>query len=374
MCTNSNSNNASHRRRSDHEMMLRSSNPTNYESNQAPTAAIYTAGIPTSADDAAGKNGGIFRSSTARAVLAISSVVLLINSLVGIGTNHATNVKNLSDTVTSLSRQLHTLEVENENKIHEVETLEKQVSDKDIELAWENQHVENQMESQGLMHKAMMKQIQKDQEMIQESHKFTHHVAHTGILAQRELESEYEANANLKLALASALEELASARKQLPGGNNRGGEEKIGMDLDGNTRKLRGVSLFQPGDNIDIIEYEEGGKIALRPGIVSEVNNNGTFNLVKLEESIKLSNRKREQFQTYRVYEEGTPALYQEAKDVFAPITIVKFLPGSARKGFEIHGNYRYTYDRSVNKVVREARAMRIHRYAAVGENIGDEL
>ena len=33
-------------------------------------------------------------------------------------------------------------------------------------------------------------------------------------------------------------------------------------------KKLRGLraSEYQPGDNIEIIEYEKGGKIALRPG------------------------------------------------------------------------------------------------------------
>ena len=111
-------------------------------------------------------------------------------------------------------------------------------------------------------------------------------------------------------------------------------------------------------------------------GIVTEVNNDGTYNLVKLESSTLLKNMKEDSFQIYQVYNEGTECLYQIEKETYVPITIVEFMRNSARGGFELHGSYRFTYDdfissknvmdednnNSIN-TVQEGRAMRMHRF-----------
>lgn len=170
---------------------------------------------------------GIFRSSTARAVLTISSIALLLTSLISLGANHATN-KELSDTVMELTRQLHTLEVENENKIHEIETLEKQVNDKDVELAWESQHVADEGELKETMLHDLMRQIKKDEKIIKENDKHTRDISTASAFAKSQLVKEHAINKNLKA-------ELVNARKQLFGGN-RGGEESNDFD-----RKLRGA-------------------------------------------------------------------------------------------------------------------------------------
>ena len=110
----------------------------------------------------------------------------------------------------------------------------------------------------------------------------------------------------------------------------------------------------------------------LSPGIISDVNADGTYNLVKLEHSILIKNFRREQFQTYHIYQEGITALYEEALEVFVPIIIVQLVPGSYREGFELHGNYQFTFDRDEKKVIHEDRATRIHRFAGMDEIVGE--
>lgn len=229
-------------------------------------AAVYATDISSaSADDnsaGAGKNGGIFRSSTARAVLAIASTTLLIISLVRLGANRAASLKELSDTVMNLTKELNQVELENEHNSHEVDTLEKKLLDAKIDLVWKEQHVESMGMSQELMYDTMVKQIHRDQDVIEETTRFTSEFARTGALAADELQKKNHENSNLKQALAFALEELANAREGHP--------RVLPVDKDLDTkvkeRKLRGVNPYMPGDNIEIIEDEEGGKVALRPG------------------------------------------------------------------------------------------------------------
>ena len=45
-------------------------------------------------------------------------------------------------------------------------------------------------------------------------------------------------------------------------------------------------------------------------------------------------------------------------------------MQGSARSGFELHGSYKFRYDDSPDEI-REGRAMRLHRYVDVGEEVG---
>ena len=167
-----------------------------------------------------------------------------------------------------------------------------------------------------------------------------------------ELYKAQKENANLKIKLANAAKELSLAHEK----------------ISGNTQtkpKLRGQQEdLQPGHPIELIEYKEGGKIALRPGILNEINSDGTFNCVKLELSILVEGLRREQFQTYRVYAENTQAFYEVQKDTYKPVTIIEFMQGSARSGFELHGSYKFRYEDSVDGEIREGRAMRMHRYA----------
>lgn len=88
-----------------------------------------------------------------------------------------------------------------------------------------------------------------------------------------------------------------------------------------------------------------------------------------LERSLLIPDQPRESFQIYHLYHEGTPALFEEFQEVYVPVTIVRFVPGSARKGFELHGAYEFTFDRDGKQ--SEGQAMRMHRYAGVREIVG---
>mmetsp|Transcript_26801 Transcript_26801/g.49271 ORF Transcript_26801/g.49271 Transcript_26801/m.49271 type:complete len:360 (+) Transcript_26801:188-1267(+) len=359
MCTN----NASLRRSSHTEVMLQSSHISSYDSSKVQMAAIYAAGIQTSDEEADGKHDGIFRSSTARAVLAISSVAFVLLSLFGQGSTgaHNLNVKDLSDTVMHLTQQLQNVGGEDEKNIHTLEALKHKLVETEIELSWEKQHVDNQEENRELMYQDMLGQIQKDQKNMEDSFKVISDASGKTWHTQAELDKEQNENANLKVALAMAIEELGNARSALP----------AAPPARYKARKLRG-GQYQPGDNIEIIEDEEGGKVALRPGIVSDVNADGTYNLVKLEQSMLIKNFRREQFQTYHIYYEGITALYAEAQEVYVPITIVQLVPGSYREGLELHGKYQFTFDRDEKKEIHEDLATRIHRFAGVGEIVGE--
>lgn len=394
-------NGTSSRRRSHKEMMLQSSNGNGNGpgSSRVSLSTVYATEIPSYADDTSGSNNtsaGIFRSRTARAVLTLSAIVLLFLSFLNSNSNGSVaNLKDLSDTVTRLTLQLHSnfsstsSSKEQEERIRsELADLKHQLEEKKIELAWEKEHVENQKFAQQLMHESMKKQIMKDQEYIHHTLKDMHKLGDKSEKLGRELMNEENENANLKAALSFALEELAKARAQLPpapGRENGSGSIKINNDInhrppsnkeihDAANRKLRAnLTGYHPGDNIEIIEYQEGGKVALRPGIVSEKNHDGTFNLVKLEQSILIKDVKESEFQSYHVYHEGFQAFYEINREQYAQITIVQFLPGSARPGFELHGHYKFTYDDDENdpKTVNEGPSMRMHRYAGIGEVIG---
>ena len=71
---------------------------------------------------------------------------------------------------------------------------------------------------------------------------------------------ESEENADLKNQLAHAIQDLTNIRAELSGG------EAQAYYLRRNKTKLRRKSNYQPGDNVEIVEYQGGGRIALRPG------------------------------------------------------------------------------------------------------------
>lgn len=307
----------------------------------------------------------IFRSSTARVALIISSLALLLFSIINLAAQRATNIKELSDTVIQLNQQLAALEGENLKKIHERETLEKQVVEKDIELAWEHQEVNEVHNLQKQMEEQLVAQANKDHEMIIISSKAASEYAQKAKAAENKLDEEHEENAKLKVSLAIALEELSKVRQQFP--PPPGTEKVVRVKKE---RKLRAEGTFQPGDSVSIIEYEDADKIALRPGIVTDVNGDDTYNCVMLERSKLIKNLKRHQFQAYALYPPGTLALYEVKKDVYVPIEIVDFNKTSAREGFELHGSYLFKYDNS-DQEASEGAAMRMHRYVDIGEFAG---
>ena len=63
--------------------------------------------------------------------------------------------------------------------------------------------------------------------------------------------------------------------------------------------------------------------------------------------------------------------MFEEKQNMYVPITIVQFVKGSARIGFELHGKYQYTLDSDETQEVKTCTAMRIHRYAAECEVVG---
>lgn len=256
---------------------------TNHDESSTNSSKVSNKVDIQSGDDDDGTNGknknrvGII-SSTAKAVLIISSVALLLFTIISLGAQHyAANIKELSDTVIKLNQQINALEVENENEKHLVETLEGQVAEKDIELAWESQHVRDVEDAKQRMHDSMHEKIIQDIEMIKTTSKAASEFAQKVARSEYELTREENENANLKVELAIALEELGKARSKLPPpplGSMQKGRQEVGyiqrdekdMVLKQKERKLRGKTLFQPGDPIEIIEYQEGGKVALRPG------------------------------------------------------------------------------------------------------------
>lgn len=379
MCTNSDS-----LRRRSHQVMTRQSESSspNYASNKMPVATIYATEVSSSAgeDDGVAKPAGtgIFRSQTARMVLSVSAVALLLVSFMGMGSGGgAPTVKDLSDTVMDLTRQLqNNMGIEDASRPNgkSTEELQHELDEKTIELAWEKQHVEDAETTKEFMYNSMREQIVNDHDLLDKTVGKIKQFAGKNAEIERKLMDEETENSNLKTALAFALEELAKERAKLPPAP---GAPKIkDQDLVNDQRRTQTLRNkkrgFQPGDNIEIIEYQEGGKVALRPGIVAEIHDDGTFDLVKLEQSIMIKGFKSGQFQTYLAYHEGMHALYEVQREVYVPIRIMQFFPGSAQPHFELHGAYQFTYDSSPDEI-REGPAMRMHRYAGIGEIIGDD-
>ena len=89
---------------------------------------------------------------------------------------------------------------------------------------------------------------------------------------------------------------------------------------------------------------------------------------MKLDLSIMVPNMRTEEFHTYQVYEQGTPALlYNE------PVTIRGFVKNSAPEGFELHGYYDLTIDQDPTKLIRQISAMYVYRYADRDEFFGED-
>lgn len=193
---------------------------------------------------------GLFSSSTARIVIGAASVTLLFLSILSRGSNGGASYKiqELSGTVMKLTQQLHTNNIQDE-----LEELKHKLADEEIELEWEKQHIDDLGERKKMTHDALYKEIKRDTEIIAQENRKLASMGRSQVETEHILERERGENESLKKALAFALEELAQARLELPYTSEQ---------------KLRGSTQegFQPGDNIEIIEYQGGGRIALRPG------------------------------------------------------------------------------------------------------------
>ena len=109
-------------------------------------------------------------------------------------------------------------------------------------------------------------------------------------------------------------------------------------------------------------------------GMVDKINPDGTYNLVKLEESTLIPSMKPDLFRKYHVYPPGTQAFYQEARGVHVPVTIVNYVPDKhlmnpQQPGLElIGGKYQFMFDSDDTQKIAEGNTIRIHRFAEVGD------
>ena len=181
--------------------------------------------IPVQASgEAVEKHGQVLRSHTARVVLAVASVVLLFLSS-HTTNNGVQNMKDLSDNVVILARQLQRTTSIDEQRtfrdelFNETLKLERQLEEKDIELAWEQQHLENQIETQKIVVDTMAGQIERGHGALEDMEGLLKLVAKDSDARQQAIEAELarerRENEELRRALAVALEQLSQARAEL---------------------------------------------------------------------------------------------------------------------------------------------------------------
>ena len=260
------------------------------------------------------------RRLTVRIILSIASIIILLLSVRDIfyfytkyntSNDHTTadDIKELTQTVMRLSQELHHAQLDNERNRHELEIVEKEISDNKIELTWEHEHVASMEESQRIM----KDQFQKDRMNIIDTTKVASAIA---FKQEKEhdvqLMAEHDENIQLRVALAKSIEELDRVRRkqkqqQQPQDSPR--IELVVEAADGSSNTERGVrssgsnvsntksserllrgggdkSTYQPGDSIEIvqtIQLEDGiVKTALRPGECYR-RNPPTLSLVQME-------------------------------------------------------------------------------------------
>ena len=274
----------------------RSDQTTSKTPPSGPITDVYGAELSTSEISRVfgGTNNGVFRSSTTRAILVTACFAFVMISLVGAwSARRSTSIKDISDAVMKLSLQLREAELENERHVRQLQIYDKEVSDKDVELAWEHQHVDDAEEALKIERRSALGQIEKDRKAIKEAAELLDELADEVTAKEIQIQKEHqeseknkwmldvtveslmaqearhkmesEENADLKNQLAHAIEDLANIRAQLPLAPGTGGQAED-FYLRRNKRKLRGKSNYQPGDNVEIIEYQGGGRIALQPG------------------------------------------------------------------------------------------------------------
>ena len=80
-------------------------------------------------------------------------------------------------------------------------------------------------------------------------------------------------------------------------------------------------------------------------GVVSDVNKDGTYNIVQVETGVIWKNLKSpKDFAAYKSYENGVKAVYRQNEQEYVPITIKAFNPFSAKEGWELLVSALYRY------------------------------
>mmetsp|Transcript_977 Transcript_977/g.1681 ORF Transcript_977/g.1681 Transcript_977/m.1681 type:complete len:421 (+) Transcript_977:180-1442(+) len=354
-------------------------------------------------DDANKSYSGIFRSSTTTArstVLAIASIVLLVLSLLGListannyyyyyhgaTTSNRRTLTDLTNTMLHLTKQIQTTEgrddetindnSNNNNNDQKIKALKQQLIETQTALTNEEQKLNSKMTDTEKIRDSLLDQINNDKNNLRESDRKIERVAAVVLQNRKETIRGEEENANLKIKLAFAIEELENIREppsssvvvgrknnNLRGG---GGASASRDDGSGSGSGSNVSEFYRPGDNVEIFEHVEGtGEVALRPAIISNANTDGTYDMVQLETGHLNKNLETQQFRTYQILLKGQSALYQDSRigtapggsggddvvDVveplphYVPVTIVQFVRDSAREGHELHGRYQFRID-----------------------------
>ena len=223
----------------------------------APSATHVSIGDDDGADD--GKHrpgpGGILRSSIFPTVLVIVLVCALLSSFISQKSSGSHTLKDLSDTIIDITRQLQNIGIGGEKDSTEIEKLKRKLTEKEIELAWESQHVSDEKEQLKEVHDSLLDQIRKGKTIIEGEEKRITEIGMVHKRTERSLHKTQIENAKLKVDLAFAIEQLAKIRSKFPAAPDSP-----------RARKRLGGGQYHPGDNVEIIEYEAGGRVSLRPG------------------------------------------------------------------------------------------------------------
>ena len=151
-------------------------------------------------------------SSAVRILICISFISIILFAIIRLSSQHSANMKELSDQVIQLNKQLKALEEENENSI---QTLQKTIEEKEIELAWKTQHVDEEKKIQKEMKDSLTRtSILHEREIIKDTTKQTSEFAQKAQRSAMELYNKQKENANLKIKLANAAKELSLAHER----------------------------------------------------------------------------------------------------------------------------------------------------------------
>mmetsp|Transcript_15621 Transcript_15621/g.33017 ORF Transcript_15621/g.33017 Transcript_15621/m.33017 type:complete len:392 (-) Transcript_15621:163-1338(-) len=340
---------------------------------------------------------GIFHSfTTARTVLVIASILLVLSllSLRSTANNYDARTRNrtltdLTNTILDLTKQLQTTtegrydettnDTNDDTNNQKIKAIKQQLIETQKALAKEERNLNSKMTDAEKLRETLSEQIDADLKHIEEYDRRIEEASAIVSQNKAEAEREEEENANLKIKLAFAIEELGNIREgRRKNSNHLRGGGASSRSRDGGGGSVRS-ELFKSGDNVEIFEYMEGGEVALRPAIILSVNTGGTYDMVQLDTGHFHKNVKTDQFRPYQILPEGQPALYQDSKietgaePHYVPVTIVQFVPDSSNEGHELHGRYQFRIDgddggstttAAVGEMgeIKEGKAAMIHR------------
>lgn len=341
---------------------------------------------------------GLFHSSSSRLTIALATLALFVITLVSSRASASfrttsTALKELSDQVVALTRQLNT----DSEVLREFHDVEHELENSKIELSWDHQHIEELEKTEEEMIYSFQMAHESEEKTINHFQKKTNAMENRANLVTTQLEYEVIANLELKAALKAALSDMAEIRKNHPPapreieahkpsatvvGDNTLAEQT--GSIMGPDRKLRGATSghsYQPGDSIEIFVTHDG-PTTLHPGLVSDVIKSPPgvkdaggpefyYNIVKLESGVIIQHVYDYQFRSYQIYPPGTKATFMQKRGIYKTVTIVGY-KDDAPPGFEVHGNYQVTFDGDSLEEPRYAQALRIHRDMPADDPLND--